>query len=157
MARKTISGISGVLEELISPATASTASATHDPRWPATFPRNTGSAESPESSRGQGCRCARLGRPPGSQRLSSSPKQKITLRVSSNLITDYRDWSWEARCQLSDLVEQALLAYQRLHSVQRFKTEVANEKTDQSATVLSLDAVARSFPSGQEAAPRNMP
>jgi hypothetical protein len=157
MARKTISGISGVLEELISPTTASTTSATRDHRQPATFSRDTGSAGGPESSRNQGCRCARLGRPPGSQRLSSSPKQKVTLRVSSNLITDYRDWSWEARCQLSDLVEQALLAYQRLHSVQRFKTEAANEKTNQSATALSLDAVARSFPSEQEAAPRIMP
>ena len=42
-------------------------------------------------------------------------KQKVTLRVPSELIDEYRDWSWEARCQLSELVEQALLTYLNAH------------------------------------------
>ena len=35
-------------------------------------------------------------------------KEKVTLRIPNDLIAEYRDWSWEARSQLSELVEQAL-------------------------------------------------
>jgi hypothetical protein len=31
--------------------------------------------------------------------------------LDASLIAEYRDWSWDARCQLSTLVEEALLAY----------------------------------------------
>ncbi len=34
------------------------------------------------------------------------------MRVATELIASYREWSWEARSQLSDLVEQALRDYQ---------------------------------------------
>jgi len=34
-----------------------------------------------------------------------------TFHISRDLAAAYRDWSWEARCQLSELVEQALLTY----------------------------------------------
>jgi cellulose biosynthesis protein BcsQ len=43
---------------------------------------------------------ARLGRPPHSAVRQNTPKEKVTLRIRSDLIAEYRDWSWEARCQL---------------------------------------------------------
>jgi hypothetical protein len=46
-------------------------------------------------------------------------KQKVTFRVSSDLIAEYRDWSWEARCQLSHLVERALADYRQSRSKSR--------------------------------------
>ena len=44
-----------------------------------------------------------------------SPKEKVTLRISTALIAEYRDWSWEARMQLSRLVERALLHFREQH------------------------------------------
>jgi hypothetical protein len=35
------------------------------------------------------------------------PREKVTLRIPSDLIAEYQDWSWEARCQLSELVTRA--------------------------------------------------
>jgi len=31
------------------------------------------------------------------------------------LIDSYRDWTWQARCQLSHIVERALAAYHEQH------------------------------------------
>lgn len=56
---------------------------------------------------------ARRGRPLGRQCDVPFPKEKVTLRISSELATEYRDWSWEARCSLSGLVEKALAEYSR--------------------------------------------
>ena len=56
---------------------------------------------------------ARLGRPPGRSDNGHSPKEKATFRISSDLIAEYRDRSWEARCSLSGLVEEAMTAYRR--------------------------------------------
>ena len=39
------------------------------------------------------------------------PKEKVTLRLDAELVADYRDWSWDQRCQLGELVEQALRAF----------------------------------------------
>ena len=58
---------------------------------------------------------ARLGRPPGKSNENSRPKEKATLRIDAELMTDYRDWSWEKRCQLGELVERALADYRRRH------------------------------------------
>jgi hypothetical protein len=55
---------------------------------------------------------ARRGRPAGKQTSASSPTEKVTLRISRCLVADYRDWSWDARCHLSHLVERALADYQ---------------------------------------------
>ena len=57
---------------------------------------------------------ARRGRPAG-KRTSASPREKVTLRISRHLVADYRDWSWDARCNLSHLVEQALAEYRHRH------------------------------------------
>ena len=108
MASKTISGISGVLGELISPAPPPTES-----------PQSGQLAIERQEAKSSGAlqrtpprpRRARLGRPPGKTTRYRGPKEKVTLRIPRGLIADYRDWSWEARCQLSELVEQALAAY----------------------------------------------
>jgi uncharacterized protein (DUF4415 family) len=54
---------------------------------------------------------ARRGRPPG-KASATAPKEKITVRIAAEVISSYRDWSWQARSQLSHLVEQALREYQ---------------------------------------------
>jgi len=108
MAGKKISGISGVLGELISPAPP-----------PAESPRSSQLVIERPEAKSSGTaqptpprpRRARLGRPPGKPARHRGPKEKVTLRIPSSLIAEYRDWSWEARCQLSELVEQALAAY----------------------------------------------
>lgn len=109
MASKTISGISGVLGELISPAPPPTESPQFSQlameRHEAKSSSGTAQPAPPRPRR------ARLGRPPGKAIRHRGPKEKVTLRIPSNLIAEYRDWSWEARCQLSELVERALAAY----------------------------------------------
>jgi len=108
MASKTISGISGVLGELISPSPPPTRSP--EPSQ-LTIERQKATSSSVAQPTPSGPRCARLGRPPGKTARHRGPKEKVTLRIPSNLIAEYRDWSWEARCQLSELVERALAAY----------------------------------------------
>ena len=56
---------------------------------------------------------SRRGRPLGKAASPGVPKEKVTLRLTTDLIATYRDWSWEARCQLSYLVEQALAEYRQ--------------------------------------------
>jgi len=51
---------------------------------------------------------SRLGRPPGRNATAGSRKEKITVRIDAELIALYRDWSWQARCQVGELVQQAL-------------------------------------------------
>jgi hypothetical protein len=56
---------------------------------------------------------ARRGRPPGRPRAGEGPveRKKVTLRIKSSLIDDYIDWSWSRRCQLGQLIEEALEFY----------------------------------------------
>ena len=108
MASKTISGISGVLGELISPAPPPTES--RQSSQLAIEKQETKSAGTAQPIPPPPRR-ARLGRPPAKTTRHRGPKEKVTLRIPSNLIAEYRDWSWEARCQLSELVERALAAY----------------------------------------------
>jgi len=58
---------------------------------------------------------ARLGRPPGKTKGTSPRKEKATLRIEAELMSDYRDWSWDQRCQLGELVERALAEYRHRH------------------------------------------
>jgi uncharacterized protein (DUF4415 family) len=58
---------------------------------------------------------ARLGRPPGKKSSNRRPKEKATLRIDTELMSDYRDWSWDERCQLGELVERALAEYRSRH------------------------------------------
>ena len=108
MASKTIGGISGVLEELISPAPPATESSQFSQLPIGRQEAKSAGTAQPTLPRS---RRARLGRPPGKTTGHPGPKEKVTLRIPSNLIAEYRDWSWEVRCQLSELVERALAAY----------------------------------------------
>lgn len=109
MAPKAIGGISGVLGDLISSPPIAAASFGLEQPHPSVrevkLPDNLYAPTTPVQRR------ARLGRPPDNRLRTTVLKQKVTLRVPSDLIDQYRDWSWEARCQLSELVEQALLIY----------------------------------------------
>ena len=109
MASKTIGGISGVLGDLISvpPTLAAPTKCEQSPP----DDRKTGIAGIQNLSPVPSPPRARLGRPPGSSPQPVGPKEKVTLRVPCELIAEYRDWSWEVRCQLGELVERALLAY----------------------------------------------
>jgi hypothetical protein len=54
---------------------------------------------------------ARTGRPPGIANGSRSQKEKATMHINAALMDFYRDWSWEARCNLGELIERAMVAY----------------------------------------------
>ena len=56
-----------------------------------------------------------LARKPASRRI----RRKVTLRLSKELIDDYREWSWEERCQLGELVEKAMVQYRKSRSRQK--------------------------------------
>jgi hypothetical protein len=58
-------------------------------------------------------RKARLGRPPGRVPGKSVPKEKVTLRIHTALMSEYREWSWQQRCQLGELIERALTDYRK--------------------------------------------
>ena len=58
---------------------------------------------------------ASLGRPPGKAEGTSPRREKTTLRIEAELMSNYRDWSWEERCQLGELVERALADYRHRH------------------------------------------
>ena len=107
MTRQPLPGIDGVLDNLLSPGRthAECEAGTESP--PMKHPSVSDAAE-PRSSPSTG---ARRGRPLGTNRHQGVPKEKVTFRISCDLATAYRDWSWEVRCQLSELVEQALVAY----------------------------------------------
>ena len=62
---------------------------------------------------------ARRGRPPGSKTGEGVDKEKVTLRLSKELMDEYRDWSWDKRCQLGELVEEALSQYRSRRTRQR--------------------------------------
>ncbi len=108
MAHKNLGGITGVLGELISPPAPA-----HATPPPAALPTFTPKAHPSEKK----SKCkpitirSRLGRPPGRRAGVERPKEKITVRIDAELIAAYRDWSWEARCQVGELVERALGQY----------------------------------------------
>lgn len=107
MAQKSIGGVAGVLGGLISNAIPAS------PEPPAA--RTKAAAELAPQEAAQ-CRAksrthARLGRPPGRQPGRSGKKEKLTVRIDAELAETYRDWSWTKRCQLGELIEQALRAY----------------------------------------------
>jgi hypothetical protein len=62
---------------------------------------------------------ARRGRPPGKKTGDAAEKEKVTLRLNKELMDDYREWSWDERCQLGELVERALSQYRKQRSHQK--------------------------------------
>lgn len=57
---------------------------------------------------------ARTGRPPGVPSGSRSAKAKATMHIDATLMDFYRDWSWEERCNLGQLIERAMLLYKEM-------------------------------------------
>ena len=110
MTGKRLQGIDGVLGNLISAPSQETdryPNVSQEGNRPLKAAFATGQ---PKHENPQG---ARLGRPPGKSGDSRSTKEKATLRISSSLIAEYRDRSWEARCSLSGLVERAMIEYRQ--------------------------------------------
>jgi hypothetical protein len=106
VAEKDITGVAGVLRGLIDvPSAAECQSARNDHPQREADDRIVNKPGKDRSIR------ARLGRPPGRTAGASPPREKLTIRVSADLATAYRDWSWEARCQLGELVESAMHSY----------------------------------------------
>lgn len=114
MSTSQIRGVTGLLDQILSPNECR----------PADPGANESSTTRIHVSRGSNdCRhvprvAARRGRPSGKAAATAS-KEKVTVRIATDVIAAYRDWSWEARSQLSHLVEQALTDYEARH---RFST-----------------------------------
>ncbi len=106
-------GIDGVLRNLISSPIQNTSNANVTVQQAKTPLPSGPVAQRATASRCSAVQGARRGRPFGRQRDVRCPKEKVTLWISSELATEYRDWSWEARCSLSALAEKALADYSR--------------------------------------------
>lgn len=110
MSAPQVRGVAGLLDGILSPARQEEA-CTHSDIQPKkkvlTNRTAMGPALPPVTS-------VRRGRPPGNT-ARIAPKEKVTVWITSNLIAQYRDWTWEARCHVSHLVERALIAYHKQH------------------------------------------
>jgi len=115
MSRTNGDGIVGFLDQVLSTGQADTLKSSRTGRPSDLFragPIAIDAGDAPKAA-------ARRGRPPGNSSATATPKEKVTLRIASTLVASYRDWSWEARSQLSQLVERALAAYHEQHRSQR--------------------------------------
>lgn len=113
MTRKPLSGIDGVLGNLLS-ASPRNAGRGHEARPTADGPpKATMVTPRPANDNSVHVRGARLGRPFGTRANANRPREKVTVQIATSLIAEYRDQSWEARCSLSRLVEKALSEYRR--------------------------------------------
>ena len=104
-------GIVGLLDQILFTGHADTLRPSQTGSRPGRsrpVPAATDAASTPTAA-------ARRGRPPGKASSMATPKEKVTLRITSTLVASYRDWSWEARSQLSQLVERALADYHEQH------------------------------------------
>ncbi len=57
---------------------------------------------------------ARAGRPPGKVSAKPQRREKLTVRIDAELVEKYRDWSWDARCNLGELVGRAMQRYLKI-------------------------------------------
>ena len=110
MSKAQVRGISGLLDSILSPPSqakpAAVAREANHQSEGAEFNPPKAVENLPLAA------SVRRGRPPGRSRLKVI-KEKLTVRIESGLIGTYRDWTWQSRCQLSDLVELALADYHR--------------------------------------------
>ncbi len=113
MGKTSITGIGGVLGGLISePRVAA------DDELPSSSRCSSRSATTAKSNEVQRSEHeaiaraarthARTGRPPGKENSSPTRKEKLTVRIDADLAAAYRDWSWDARCNLGELVSRAM-------------------------------------------------
>ena len=112
MSRADAHGIVVVLDQILSAGQAATLPPTRADSRPGTHRSAPDAARKPTAA-------TRRGRPPGKAPVTARPKEKVTLRITSTLVASYRDWSWEARSQLSELVERALADYYQQHCAQQ--------------------------------------
>ena len=97
-----ITGIGGVLGGLIS----------DDPSKPKPpEPSRLATRDNPERRSH-----ARVGRPPGKASPKAQRREKLTVRIDADLVEKYRDWSWDARCNLGELVGRAMQRYLKTRS-----------------------------------------
>jgi uncharacterized protein (DUF4415 family) len=101
---KPLEGIQGILGSYVTP-----------PKPAPTAPVKTREAKLSPDRKTPTRKRTRLGRPPGKSSGVTKPKEKATLRIDTELMSDYREWSWDERCQLGELVERALADYRRRH------------------------------------------
>ncbi len=100
-------GISGLLDQILSTGGYGPGNLPENSSSPVGLHDQPGGRAARHVPRG----VARRGRPPG-KAVTVVPKEKLTVRIATELVATYRDWSWQARSQLSHLVEQALKDYQ---------------------------------------------
>jgi hypothetical protein len=110
MKKPKVRGIAGLLDGILSTVECTTADSSEGGSSIANLLDRTDAAGCPNVPR----RAARRGRPSG-KAVAAVPREKVTVRIAAELIATYRDWSWEARAQLSHLVEQALTEYRARH------------------------------------------
>jgi hypothetical protein len=114
MSTPQIRGVTGLLDGILSPA-RQTATDFHNGSQPKTAVSAGQVATSPVPPPSTP---VRRGRPPGNT-AAVAQKEKVTVWITSSLIARYRDWTWEARCQISHLVERALADYHEQHRPQQ--------------------------------------
>ena len=124
MSTAQVRGITGLLDGILTPDERPAARPAGKPSEdaPSMTDRPTdslvGRVDTPKHTRPT----VRRGRPPGRGRISQ-PKEKVTVWIERGLIDSYRDWTWQARCQLSHIVERALAAYHEQHRHQPSPTD----------------------------------
>ena len=114
MAQKQLKGVSGVLGLLTTPSTQTEevvdlpqASDDGEKDKPNLQAMPTESVRPTQKQNQE----ARRGRPPGRAAQEPVVREKVSLRLRADLAQAYRDWSWEERCQFSDLVDRAMEQY----------------------------------------------
>jgi uncharacterized protein (DUF4415 family) len=105
-----IRGVTGLLDQILSTTECELADSGENDSSTARTHGRTGSNDCRRVPRV----VARRGRPSG-KAVATASKEKVTVRIATDVIAAYRDWSWEARSQLSHLVEQALTDYEARH------------------------------------------
>jgi hypothetical protein len=108
-----IRGVTGLLDQILSPIECRPADPVANESSTTRIHVRTDSNDCRQVPRV----AARRGRPSGKAAATAS-KEKVTVRIATDVIAAYRDWSWEARSQLSHLVEQALTDFAARHRVQ---------------------------------------
>ena len=103
MSRSQGRGITGLLDQILSTSGPGPGNPPENGPLPVHLHDQPGSSVSLHVPRV----VARRGRPPG-KAAAAAPREKVAVRIAT-----YRDWSWQARSQLSHLVEQALKDYQQ--------------------------------------------
>jgi hypothetical protein len=108
-----VSGLKGVLGDFLSPGRASKPKARQKPSAPSASREGSQPAR-PELPKGENAAIpARTGRPPGKRPKNQRVRSKTSIWVTADVMSRYRDWSWEERCHLGELIERALVDYEK--------------------------------------------